>query len=238
MLATLIVTVQLFSMAASPTVEALLLDTELRQGFVDRWAPCVVKVGYKAALQAHVDPARQPMRWASGVLVRGKKGPMILAPDRLLRGARELTVRFSDGLQTRATLQQGADPQQSAVAQVVPVTSGVLDMRDALVWSGATLQRGRRAWALEYPANVVWDTRQTFATPQPVLVDTVIEEKVEWPLERFRYVSLKEADGLGLLDEKGRLLCIVFRSVPGSSRSLCAPRDAALAPLNALGGRP
>ena len=225
------------SASASPTARDLLLDLEARARYVERHREAVVVVRFKEHPIGRRAARFQPILSTTGVLVGRKGHARVLAPDHRLRHASDIRLVFADGREVAARARFGQNKLETPLAEIVA--------RDAegrkhfaryapVQWApDEDVEDGRRAWVLERPLAQPRPGKTT-----PVLVDTALGEKVEYPLERFRYIRLQGADGAGVLDAEGRLLCVVFRAVPGTATSLCAPREAAQMPLRLQPGVP
>ena len=209
--------------APAPTPEKLLLDAHVRQAFVARWAPAFVRVRFRAPTLPGQDEGFMPLQEVLGVVVQGPGGASsVLAPEGRLAGVASATLTMTDGAVVAATVVHPSDLDELPLARLQPLDASALASRLALAWAPEdALVPGVRGWGIEWPAGVL----RGADPPPPTLVDTELTEKVEYPLERFWYVPVRQADGMALLDASGRLLCVVFRQVPGAERlSLCAPR--------------
>ncbi len=219
----------------APTPGELLLDLDVRTEFVETVAPRHLRVAYLPPQLGDVDPAFTPRLEVHAVLTSGPDGePVLFAPAARVAGATALEVLLPDGRSTPAEV-------------VLPAGDGLHDLplavirvHDASMLSGLVpmgwapdegVADGARAWLVERAPVRGPDGE----LPAPVLVDLVLGPRVEHPLERFRYASVRHAEGLPLLDAGGRVLCIIYRGVRGTDPplSLCAPREAALAPYRA-----
>ena len=146
-----------------------------------------------------------------------------------LQGVKRVTLRFSDDVRVQATVQPAKVAPKTVPAVILkPDKKRILTRRQALQWlDRKDIQKGLKAWALEWPAFVPPPGTRL----RPNLVQIDIGRKVEWPLERFRYVTMGQADGMALLRHDGRLVCLVFRQVVNTKKlSLCSPGDVALQP--------
>ncbi len=218
---------------SSVTPRELLLDLEARKAYVAEHRSSLVLVRFKERPIGRRAARFQPDLTTNGVLV-GKPGHLrVLAPDHRLRHADGIRLVFDGGEEVPVTARFGEDKLETPLVELTlshPLgeeSQKKLERYEPLRWApDESVEDGRRGWVLELP---LWRSRR--GRVSPVLVDTALGDKVEYPLERLRYIQLKDADGVGVLDVEGRLLCVVFRAVPGTASSLCAPRQAALEPL-------
>jgi len=215
---------------AGPTTGDLLLNSSARTKFVDTWSSAFVRVEFYPPLRRHEDPAMRPRLTTLGAIVTHAKGkPYVIAAAHQLKGVKRVTLRFSDNVRVEASvLPVKVAPNTVPAVVLKPDRKRVLTRRQALQWlGGKNIQKGLKVWAIEWPAFLPPSGTRL----RPNLVQVDIGRKVEWPLDRFWYVRMAQADGMALLRHDGRLVCLVFRQVAGTkSLSLCSPGDVALQP--------
>ncbi|MGM0575729.1 MAG: hypothetical protein ACQEXJ_08385 [Myxococcota bacterium] len=214
------------ALGSTAAPEALLVEVEARRAFAQRWEPAHATVTYSPPADKLSDPDFRPRLETHAVLVEGPEGDATLAgPASHLARATDVEVEFGDGRETRARVASEDVDDDTPLVHLEVEDPDALVGRHTLRWAPAdALEEDRRAWMLERP-NVRGPDGEML---RPVLVDTALGPKVAHPLGRFRHAPVRDAEGLALLDAEGRVLCVVFRRVPGAEqRSLCTPEDAA-----------
>lgn len=210
----------------APTPGALLLDTDTRADFLRRWEPAHVSLRFHPPAAAMWDPSFRTGRQVHGFVAADADGSRyVVAPVRALAGVRNVQVVFAHGATTRARVLPPERADQVPLARLAVEDPSMLTGLAALPWATDDLfVDGARGWLVERPMGVGPLGGQFDA----VLVDTVVGPPVEAPLSRFRYLRLRNATGLPVLDTRGAILCVVFREVAtGDGRSLCTPGSAA-----------
>jgi hypothetical protein len=212
-----------------PLGSDLVLDGPRLDTFVKKHAPALLRVGYEAPLRPGQDARFRTLQETFAVAVTDGDGqPVILAPAHRLRGVRRATLRLGSGTRFAVAVQPSDTPDEVPFVRLsileAPIPEGLM----TLTWAAdASVAEGRQGWLLEAPLN----SGEMRGAASPVVARATLGHAVEPPLERFVYVSARRADGLPVLDGQGRVLCVVFREVPGvEGTSLCAPRAIALSP--------
>jgi hypothetical protein len=215
------------SVDAAPTPGQLLVDGATRERFLARWSPAFLRLRYQAAPAEGEDPDMRPWLTTLALLVEGDGGAALIAPTHRLAGVAQVTLQREDGRELAARVIAAPDAQRIPFVRLVPDDPKALAGLTPLRWHApGDVQEGLRVWGVEWPEGATVPDGKV----HPVLVDAAIGERVEHPLDRFWYVALRSADGLALLTADGKVVCAVFRRVPGTERSsLCSPADAALA---------
>lgn len=209
---------------------ALLISIDARAEFRERWDDALVTVRFAPPSSLGDDADFRPWHEVSGAVVRWEGHAVVVAPLMDLRGARDIEVRFRDGQRSAATPRwPERDEDKIPLVRLDLQRPEVLEGRKVLEWAEPeAVVPGAVGWVLEEAGFHPPDG----SPPPSVLVDSGLGEAVEWPLDRLFYVALARADGRPLLDADGRILCVVYRQVPGTERtSLCAPREVALTPV-------
>ncbi|MGB0589511.1 MAG: hypothetical protein ACPGU1_07520 [Myxococcota bacterium] len=157
------------------------------------------------------------------IILRQGTNVVLVAPTLGVGKASDLTVVFADGQRCQTFLDQAAVDKDAPLTRVpmcqTPPTAGW----STLEWAEAPeLGAGRRAWLLEQPNTV----QPGAPPPPPVAIRTFFGKRGLAPMDAYWHVSVKRAVGAPLLDEEGRVLCVVFRYPAGpAGRGLCVPRE-------------
>ncbi|MEZ4266959.1 MAG: hypothetical protein R3F39_11315 [Myxococcota bacterium] len=215
------------SAAATVNPGTLLVSMEAREAYLARWEGSMAVVRYTPPAETDDDPDFRPWHEVAGAVVELGGPVSVVAPLLALRGVDEVEVRFRDGRSSPArVLQPKGDHDAIPLVRLELRDPTVLKGRLVLGWADAdSLVSGAYGWTIESADFRPPDGSEA----PPVLVDAAVGEPVEWPLDRLHYIGLARADGRPILDADGKILCIVYRQVPGMERtSLCVGRDDAL----------
>lgn len=213
-------------LTAAPTPGELLLSLEARSAYAERWSGAVVELRFRAVPEG-ADAELTPWQRALATRVASPEGVRLLAPEHILARADEVQVLPDDGPPIPLKLEHPEDRLEVPLAVLTltdPKDTARFAKRPALAWHKDEVAPGTRVWGFE----LVYQRLPDGERRAPVLVDADLGSPVEYPLERFFYVGVKNADGMPLLNARGELVCVVFRQVPGTTRSLCTPQAAAL----------
>lgn len=205
----------------------LMISMEAREEYLARWEGAIAAVRFTPPAEMNSDPDFRPWHEVTGAVVDLGGQASVIAPLLALRGVDTVEVRFRDGRVSAAHVQQPKrDRDAIPLVRLILSDPTVLQGRPKLAWAGPDeATPGTAGWTVESAEFRPPDGSE----PPPVLVDTAVGDPVEWPLDRLNYVSLARADGRPVLDADGRILCVVYRQVPGTERtSLCVGRDYAL----------
>lgn len=199
------------ALLATPSVDALLLDMEVRDTFKGRWSTAMVSVIYRPPASPLEDQSMTPPLEVNGFALAGgdPESPWVAAPASRLAGVETVSVRYVTGRVVPGIIEWPEDGRDAPLVRirVSPLPPGV----KALRWADEKrVVLGRRAWVIERPKG----RGPTGELMDPVLVDTSIGPLVEPPLERFWSARLREADGMPLLDSDGSVLCALYRTSP------------------------
>lgn len=204
-----------------------MVSMEAREEYLARWEGAVAAVRFEPPSEMDSDPDFRPWHEVAGAVVELEGQAAVVAPLLALRGVDQVEVRFRDGrISPARVLHPKRDRDKIPLVRLALTDATVLQGRPKLAWAEPEdAAPGTPGWTVESA-----DFRPPDGSaPPPVLVDTAVGDAVEWPLDRLNYVTLARADGRPVLDADGRILCIVYRQVPGTERSsLCVGRDFAL----------
>ena len=193
-----------------------------RDAFVAAWWPASVTIHTGDPIGSGLDQAAASSSTLRGFIVGSEAGPAVVLATARVKGAQRLRVVFSDGQQCPLTLPSSVSERESPLIKV-PLLCDVMSKASwaPLTWDKQPeLGPGRRVWLLEQPASL-----QAGGPPQkPILVRGALRGQAPAPFSRYWAVDLQQAIGAPLLDDQGRIICVVFRypSGPGGS-ALCAP---------------
>jgi hypothetical protein len=219
------------SLAAAVNPGTLLISVEARDAYLERWEGAMAAVRFTPPSEEDSDPDFRPWHEVGGTVVDLGGVATVIAPSLALRGVGRVEVRFRDGRSSPASVEQPVgDRDATPMVRLTLADPTALKKRPVLTWAGRDeVVPGAVGWMIE-PANF---RPPDGSEPPHVLVDTGVGAAVEWPLDRLNYVSVERADGRPVLDADGRVLCIVYRQVPGVERSsLCVSgQDALIAVL-------
>lgn len=205
------------------------LDGPGLEAFAKKHAPALLSVRYLAPLRPGQDARFQTPQKVHAVAVTDRDGRgVILAPAHRMRGVRQATLRLGSGEEFVVEVQPSETPDEVPFVRLSVVDGPSPERLMTLQWApDDVITDGRQGWLLEVGHNA----GELRGEALPVVARATLGRTVESPLERFRYVSARSADGLPVLDGQGRVLCVVFRAVTGvDGTSLCAPRAVALNP--------
>ena len=208
-------------------MEAWWLQAEGRDAFTKQHTASLVSVSYARGRGELLDAGLTPRLMVSGVVTADRKGSKVVyAPYAPLAEAGEIRVHFRDGTIAPAALVAPEAPTAAALV-ALRVSADALAPWPGLQWAAVDgALAGRRAWLLEPSPGLIMG-----GPPHHVLVDTFVGNPAEAPLSHLHYVDLARAVGLPLLDERGQILCMVFRTSDlHEGRSLCIPGQKGAAP--------
>ncbi len=215
------------SAVAAVNPGTLMISMEARQEYLARWEGAIAAVRFTPPAELDSDPDFRPWHEVAGVVVELEGHASVVAPLLALRGVDTVEVRFRDGRVSPARVQHPkGDRDAIPLVRLILSDPTVLRGRPTLAWADPDdATPGTAGWTVESADFRPPDGSE----PPPVLVDTAVGDAVEWPLDRLNYVGLARADGRPVLNADGRILCVVYRQVPGTERtSLCVGRDFAL----------
>ena len=207
---------------------AQLADYQSRGAFAERWWKAHVVLDLKTTGDTTLLDSIDRPRSVKGFLWRQGGELKVVAPTAAVRGVRAFALATHTGVRCMVRI-KGVPQGYDAPLITLPACDTLEADHPALAWAKAPeLGPGRRVWLLERPSPLTPDS----PPPPPVLIESALGMRAAQPLAPYWRVALRSAIGAPLLDDEGRILCVVFRPSYGDrGSSLCSPREVALVNL-------